>query len=367
MGITLKNVSKIFFNTKNKQKNYAVQNINLNVKTGEMVSLLGPSGCGKSTILYMIAGLTKVSEGKIFFENKDVTDFSPEKRGIGLVFQNYSLYPHMTVRQNVIFPLQNLKMPQEQIEKELKRISVLSSIEEYLDKKPGELSGGQQQRVAIARALIKNPKVLLLDEPLSNLDTRLRLKMREEIRRIQKKVKITAIFVTHDQEEAMSISDQIYVMNKGIIQQKNIPTEIYNNPHNLFVASFLGIPHISIFDGFLEKNNVRIGENIIFSTNQIHNKIQKVYVAVRPEGYVLDKKGILEVEAVALENIGRELILIAKHSYSTYKNFKIIIPTYKQKELDLTDVNKKKFYFNIMKERCFIFDKNSGNRIYLNV
>ncbi|KAB8121717.1 MAG: ABC-type sugar transport system ATP-binding protein [Candidatus Phytoplasma cynodontis] len=365
MGIILKNVSKIFLNTKNKQKNYAVKNINLNVKKGEMVSLLGPSGCGKSTILYMIAGLTKVSEGEIFFENKNVTNLPPEKRGIGLVFQNYSLYPHMTVRQNVIFPLQNLKMPKDQIEKELKRISILASIEEYLDKKPSELSGGQQQRVAIARALIKNPKVLLLDEPLSNLDTRLRLKMREEIRRIQKKIRITAVFVTHDQEEAMSISDQIYVMNKGIIQQKNVPREIYNNPSNLFVASFLGIPHISVFDGVLDKNNVKIGEKIIFKKNNISKNIkQKVYVAIRPEGYILDEKGILEVEGVALENIGRELILIAKNSNSIYKNFQIIIPTYKQKNLDFNNVNKKKFFFNIMKERCFIFDKNNGNRIY---
>ncbi|WCA22283.1 ABC transporter ATP-binding protein [Candidatus Phytoplasma oryzae] len=365
MGIILKNVSKFFINEKNKQKNYAVQNINLNVKKGEMASLLGPSGCGKSTILYMIAGLIKVSEGKIFFENKDVTDLSPEKRGIGLVFQNYSLYPHMTVKQNVIFPLQNLKIPQDQIEKELKRIAFLSSIEEYLDKKPSELSGGQQQRVAIARALIKNPKVLLLDEPLSNLDTRLRLKMREEIRRIQKKVKITAIFVTHDQEEAMSISDQIYVMNKGEIQQTNVPKEIYNNPSNLFVASFLGIPHISVFNGCLDNDNVKIGDKIIFSYNTKNKIIQKkVHIAIRPEGYILDDKGVFEVEGIALENIGRELILIAKNSNSVYKNFQIIVPTYKQKELDVNNLNKKKFYFNIIKEKCFIFDKNNGNRIY---
>ncbi|KXT29295.1 ABC transporter family protein [Candidatus Phytoplasma oryzae] len=364
MGITLKNVSKFFLNKKNKQKNYAVKNINIKVKTGEMISLLGPSGCGKSTILYMIAGLTQVSEGKIFFENKDVTNLPPEKRGIGLVFQNYSLYPHMTVKQNVIFPLQNLKVSKDQIEKELKRIAILSSIEEYLEKKPNELSGGQQQRVAIARALIKNPKVLLLDEPLSNLDTRLRLRMREEIRRIQKKIKITAIFVTHDQEEAMSISDQIYVMNKGVIQQKNVPKEIYNNPSNLFVASFLGIPHISVFNGFLDKNKIQIGEKTLFLHKNIINFKQKVYVAIRPEGYILEEKGVLEVEGVALENIGRELILIGKNSNSVHKNFQIIIPTYKQKELDLNNVNKKKFYFNVNKERCFIFDKKNGNRIY---
>jgi multiple sugar transport system ATP-binding protein len=365
MGIILKNVSKFFFDDKNKKKNYAVQNINLNIQSGKMISLLGPSGCGKSTILYMIAGLTKVSEGKIFFDNKDVTNFPPEKRGIGLVFQNYSLYPHMTVRQNVIFPLQNLKIPKNEIKKELDRISVLASIEEYLEKKPQELSGGQQQRVAIARALIKNPKVLLLDEPLSNLDTRLRLKMREEIRRIQKKIKITAIFVTHDQEEAMSISDQIYVMNKGTIQQKDVPKEIYNNPYNLFVASFLGIPHISVFNGELVDGKVQIDKKtIFFNSRWVKYPKQKVYVAIRPEGYIAEEKGVLEVEGVTIENIGRELILLAKNSFSIYKTFQIIIPTYKQKDLDLSNVNKKKFRFNIMKERFFIFDKNSGNRIF---
>ncbi|MDV3196065.1 MAG: ABC transporter ATP-binding protein [Candidatus Phytoplasma stylosanthis] len=365
MGIILQNVSKIFINKKDKKKYYAVNKVNLDISTGELISLLGPSGCGKSTILYIIAGLIQANEGKILFDGKDVTNINPEKRGIGLVFQNYSLYPHMTVRQNIIFPLQNLKFSKNKIEEEVKRISVLASIEDYLDKKPSELSGGQQQRVSLARALIKNPKILLLDEPLSNLDTRLRFKMREEIRRIQKKTKITAIFVTHDQEEAMSISDKIYVMNNGIIQQQDTPEQIYDNPVNLFVASFLGVPHISVFNGKIENNKLIINKKTIKEDNLFKNIGNKeIHIAVRPEGYVADKNGSIEVEGIALENIGRELFLLAKHPCSIYSNFKIIIPNDQQKLLDLSSVYKKKFRFNILEKRFFIFDKKTGNRVY---
>ncbi|QTX03284.1 ABC-type sugar transport system ATP-binding protein [Candidatus Phytoplasma luffae] len=365
MGIILENVSKNFINKKNKQKYYAVNKINLNISTGELISLLGPSGCGKSTILYMIAGLTQVSEGKILFDDKDITNVPPEKRGIGLVFQNYSLYPHMTVFQNITFPLKNLKFSDEDIKIEVERISALASIEDILDKKPSELSGGQQQRVSLARALIKKPKILLLDEPLSNLDTRLRLKMREEIRRIQKKTKITAIFVTHDQEEAMSISDKIYVMNKGVIQQKDIPKKIYNNPVNLFVASFLGVPHISLFNGKIKDDKLFLGDIVIQQDPEFKKiKEQEVHLAIRPEGYIADKNGLLEVEGIVLENIGRELFLLAKNPHSIHSNFQIIITKKQENELNLKDVYKKKFRFNISKKNFFLFDKITGGRIY---
>ncbi|KND62552.1 ABC transporter ATP-binding protein [Candidatus Phytoplasma phoenicium] len=365
MGIILNNISKIFVNEQDKKTHYAIKQINLNIPTGELVSLLGPSGCGKSTILHIIAGLLTATEGTIFFHGKEVTHLPPEKRGVGLVFQNYSLYPHMTVRQNIMFPLQNLKMPKEQIKEEVEKISVLTSIEEYLDKKPSALSGGQQQRVAIARALIKNPKVLLLDEPLSNLDTRLRIRMRGEIRRIQKKTKITAIFVTHDQEEAMSISDKIYVMNKQQIQQQDIPLNIYNNPSNLFVASFLGSPQISIFNGKIFKGKLYIGSCIIVTDHKWQNINKEVYIAIRPEGYIATKKnGILEVEGIAIENIGREVFLLAKHPEAVYHNFQILIPSEQQDNIDLANVNKKRFTFNIQKDKFFLFDKKEGNRIF---
>ncbi|MBY7576833.1 ABC transporter ATP-binding protein, partial [Candidatus Phytoplasma sp. Tabriz.2] len=217
MGIKLEQVSKIFIDKQTKKEIYAVKKIDINIPKGKLVSLLGPSGCGKSTTLYMIAGLHPISAGKIFFGDKDVTNLPIEKRGIGLVFQNYALYPHMTVRQNISFPLENLKFARDIIVQKVEEIAKLVGIADHLDKKPQQLSGGQQQRVAIARALVKEPQVLLLDEPLSNLDAGLRLKTREEIRRIQRKTEITAIFVTHDQEEAMSISDEICLMNKGQI------------------------------------------------------------------------------------------------------------------------------------------------------
>ena len=257
MKVELQNLTKIFpsRNKKSGEEVVAVNNFTFTIPDGKLVGLLGPSGCGKSTTLYMISGLQKPSAGKIFFGEEDVTELAPENRGIGLVFQNYALYPHMTVKQNIMFPLQNLKgadkLTKEQMLERAHEAARLVQIDELMDRKPSELSGGQQQRVAIARALVKMPRVLLLDEPLSNLDARLRLQTREEIRRIQKETGITTVFVTHDQEEAMSISDMIVVMKLGVVQQVGKPQEIYDNPTNLFVAKFLGTPPINVFSGYV--------------------------------------------------------------------------------------------------------------------
>ena len=221
MKVTLQNLTKIFpsRDKKSGKEVVAVNDFTFEIPDGKLIGLLGPSGCGKSTTLYMISGLQKPTSGKIFFGDDDVTELSTENRGIGLVFQNYALYPHMTVLQNILFPLQNLKgkdkMTKEAMMERAEWAAKLVQIDELLDRKPSEMSGGQQQRVAIARALVKMPRVLLLDEPLSNLDARLRLQTREEIRRIQRETGITTIFVTHDQEEAMSISDMIVVMKIG--------------------------------------------------------------------------------------------------------------------------------------------------------
>ena len=238
MKVVLENVTKIFpsRNKKVKDEVIAVNDFNLEIPDGKLVCLLGPSGCGKSTTLYMISGLQDPTGGKIFFGEDDVTKLSPENRGIGLVFQNYALYPHMTVQQNILFPLQNLKgenrLSKEEMLSRANEVAKLVQIDEYMNRKPAELSGGQQQRVAIARALVKMPRVLLLDEPLSNLDARLRLQTREEIRRIQRNTQITTIFVTHDQEEAMSISDYIVIMKLGVIMQTGRPQWVYDDPAN---------------------------------------------------------------------------------------------------------------------------------------
>ena len=232
MNVTLSHLTKKFPNRNKKIKDdvTAVNDFSMEIPDGMLVALLGPSGCGKSTMLNMISGLEKPTEGKIFFGEDDVTGLSPEKRGVGLVFQNYALYPHLTVRQNILFPLENLKgkdkLSKEVMEEKAIEAAKLVQIDEYMQRKPGELSGGQQQRVAIARALVKMPGILLLDEPLSNLDARLRLQTREELRRIQRETGITTGFVTHDQEEAMSISDMIVVMKDGLFMQKGKPQEV---------------------------------------------------------------------------------------------------------------------------------------------
>lgn len=223
----------------------AINDVTLEIPKGKLVSLLGPSGSGKSTTLFTICGIHKPFSGKIIFGNRDVTGLEPEELGIGLVFQNYALYPHMTIRENIGFPLKNLKWNKDEAAKRIVEVAKTVKIDGLLDRKPSQLSGGQQQRVAIARALAKRPDILLLDEPLSNLDTKLRVETRQEIRRIQKETGVTAIFVTHDQEEAMSISDQIVLMKDGAIEQVSTPTDMYLNPVNKFVASFIGSPEMN--------------------------------------------------------------------------------------------------------------------------
>lgn len=271
MEVKLENLSKVFPGTKGRPSTTAVDHMNLTIPDGQLVGLLGPSGCGKSTTLYMISGLHKPTDGKIFFGDQDVTNVPPEKRGIGLVFQNYALYPHLSVKQNIMFPLENIRprMPKEEMVAIANEMAKLVDIDRYMDRKPKELSGGQQQRVAIARALAKKPQVLLLDEPLSNLDARLRLQTREEIKRIQRETGITTIFVTHDQEEAMSISDFIVVMKFGEIQQIGKPQDVYDEPANLFVAKFLGSPAINVFDGEIKNNRLYINGKLMSTSGYV--------------------------------------------------------------------------------------------------
>lgn len=263
--IKIENLRKVFENGFE-----ALKSINLEVEEGELVCLLGPSGCGKSTILNLVAGLLDPTGGDILFDGKSVVGDHPKDRGIGLVFQNYALYPHMTVMENVMFPLtvgKNKKSKKEAREIAEKYMKI-TSIEEIADKKPGQMSGGQQQRVAITRALVQNPKILLLDEPLSNLDARLRLKIREEIRRLVKEIGITTIFVTHDQEEALSISDKIVLMDEGIVQQHDEPQNLYLEPANLFVAKFMGNPIINLIDMKYEAGKL-VSEELEFPIDRL--------------------------------------------------------------------------------------------------
>ena len=316
MKVLLQDLTKIFpSRKKGAADTVAVNKFNFEIPDGKLIGLLGPSGCGKSTTLYMISGLQKPTSGKIFFGDEDVTDLAAEKRGVGLVFQNYALYPHLTVEQNIRFPLENLKGKEKLSKEEMGRrvldAAKLVQIDGLMERKPSELSGGQQQRVAIARALVKMPRVLLLDEPLSNLDARLRLQTREEIRRIQKQTGITTVFVTHDQEEAMSISDCIVVMKAGVVNQIGRPQEVYDDPVNLFVAKFLGTPPINIFQGRISGGKLLLGEDAVLELDGVEDR--EVVVGIRPEGFIPDEQGGLRCRMVNVEVMGRDVSVVSTH------------------------------------------------------
>ena len=352
MDIRLVNLTKIFADKNSEVR--AVDNLNIDIPSGKLIGLLGPSGCGKSTTLYMIAGLHEPSSGQIFFGDEDVTALPPERRGIGLVFQNYALYPHMTVRQNIMFPLQNMKLEKDVIAARTIKYARLVGIEELLDRKPKQLSGGQQQRVAIARALVKEPKVLLLDEPLSNLDARLRLQTREEIRRIQRETGITTIFVTHDQEEAMSISDEIVVMKFGLEQQTDAPQKVYDNPKNLFVAKFLGTPPINVFSGYVHDGGLFIGEDRIGDTNLSD---QEVTIGIRPEGFEVSEEGTMNIHVKQIERIGRDMSVIAVNPFSEKDTFRFII----ESDVELQENTDIKVL--VKPRKCFVFHKVTEERL----
>ena len=356
MKITLDKLTKIFpSRTKDGEDVWAVNNMDIEIPDGELVGLLGPSGCGKSTTLFMLSGLETPSSGKIYFGDQDVTDLSPEKRGIGLVFQNYALYPHMTVEQNIMFPLLNMRMPKAEAKARALEAASLVQIEGLLERKPKELSGGQQQRVAIARALVKMPNVLLLDEPLSNLDARLRLQTREEIKRIQRETGITTVFVTHDQEEAMSICDKMVVMKLGVVQQVGEPQAIYDNPDNLFVANFLGTPPINIFTGEIKDGGVYIGEEKIMDTEL---EDQEIYVGIRPEAFLYDNnEGVLSVELDFVEVMGRDKSVVSSHANSTKPVVRAII------DADVKLADSKTLKFNLRKNKVFLFNKETEMRL----
>ena len=363
MKVVLQNLTKIFPNRDKKKVNedvVAVNDFTFEIPDGKLIGLLGPSGCGKSTTLYMISGLQKPSSGQIFFGEEDVTELPTEKRGVGLVFQNYALYPHMTVKQNILFPLQNLKgadkLTKEVMLQRAYEAAKLVQIDELMDRKPSELSGGQQQRVAIARALVKMPRVLLLDEPLSNLDARLRLQTREEIKRIQMETGITTIFVTHDQEEAMSISDFIVVMKLGVVQQVGKPQDVYDDPANLFVAKFLGTPPINVFDGEIKNGKLLIGGAAVLDTPGVAD--QAVTVGIRPEGFNLDPNGAFVAELSNVEVMGRDASVVSRHPNSQNPVVRSIINSDA-----IVDTNAETISFSLKPHKVFVFNKETEERI----
>lgn len=375
MKIVLEHLTKKFPNRNKKIKEdvIAVNDFDYEIPNGKLIGLLGPSGCGKSTVLNLISGLEKPTDGKIYFGDDDVTELPAENRGVGLVFQNYALYPHLNVRENIRFPLENLrgkdKMTRNEMDKKVFETAKLVQIEGLLDRKPSEMSGGQQQRVAIARALVKQPKVLLLDEPLSNLDARLRLQTREELKRIQVETGITTIFVTHDQEEAMSICDTIVVMQDGKIMQHGNPQDVYDKPENLFVAKFLGTPQINVFKGVVKAGTVFIGNDRIMKMEE-DCEDRDVYVGIRPEGFIpddswngrsetSDDKERLICEFRKLEVMGRDSSVLCDNEYFEGTMIRAIIASGTEIKTPGGELA-----FNIKPNKIHIFDAKTGKVLH---
>ena len=293
-NVILKNVRKTYDNNKT-----VINNVNLEIQDKEFVVLVGASGCGKSTLLRMIAGLEDITDGEIYIGDKKVNNIPPKDRDIAFVFQSYALYPHMTVRENIAFGLKMRKVDKATIEKKVQEAAEILKLTEYLDRKPKQLSGGQRQRVALGRAIVRNPKVFLMDEPLSNLDAKLRVQMRSEIKKLHEKLQTTFIYVTHDQTEALTMGDRIVVLNGGDIQQVDTPDEIYNNPKNTFVAGFVGSPQMNFIDG----KDIGLDENILYGIRP--EKMTKADGDIKLTVEV-DISEMLGSEKIAYFNIGEK-------------------------------------------------------------
>ncbi len=318
--VILRNLTKAYEGDK-----FAVKDVNIDVKDKEFVVLVGPSGCGKTTTLRMIAGLEEITSGDLFIDGVKVNDVSPKDRDIAMVFQNYALYPHMTVYENMAFGLKLRKYPKEEIKKRVYDAAKILGLEEYLNRKPKALSGGQRQRVAVGRAIVRHPKVFLFDEPLSNLDAKLRVQMRTEISKLHQTLGATMIYVTHDQTEAMTMGDRIVVMKDGIIQQIDTPLNLYNHPANKFVAGFIGSPSMNFIQGKLYDDNglsfSSIGNKLNFRLNDSHLKKlnnfigKSIWIGIRPEDIYDSKlftgsnKADIEVILEVVEPMGNEIFL----------------------------------------------------------
>ncbi|MEN6419001.1 MAG: ABC transporter ATP-binding protein [Clostridiaceae bacterium] len=336
----------------------AVQDLSLTIESGKLLTLLGPSGCGKSTVLNMISGILPASSGRIWFDDKDVTSLPPEKRNVGLVFQNYALYPHMTALENICFPLEIKRVPKKQRIERARELAELIRISDLLDRKPLQMSGGQQQRVAIARALAKEPQVFLMDEPLSNLDAKLRVEMREEILRIQRASKVTTVFVTHDQEEALSISDSVVVLKNGVFQQQATARTLYDEPENYFVADFLGTPPINKLFGVM-KNGC-----FCFKDSELHCELplrhpvedgEEAVLAVRPESILLSAaRQKLPCIVDERYSVGKDELAILNIAGQTMRGF--VNPEYPISTGD-------KLECGFKQRGVFLFDKNTGERL----
>ncbi len=356
--VKLENIEKKY----NNNNDYSVQDFNLEIEKGEFIVLVGPSGCGKSTTIRMIAGLEEVSGGKIFIEDEEINKKHPKDRNVAMVFQNYALYPHLSVKENITIGLKARKAPKDEIEKKLNWIINILGMEEYLDIKPGNLSGGQKQRVAVGRAMVRNPKLFLMDEPLSNLDAKLRVKMRNEITSLHNELNVTTIYVTHDQVEAMTMADRIVIMKDGKIMQIGTPKEVYNEPLNIFVAGFIGAPHMTLLDVEVEGEYVLLkdGNKLkipLGKLKEINHLTGECVMGIRPEFANFNKVFIennknstIEQEILIIEDMGNEQIMHVKIK----DDFLIIkVPNTVVKKI------KEKLEISIDMNKVYFFDKKT--------
>ena len=386
-SVTLKNIKKIYpplpGKTKNKHKTeesksnlqttekgiVAVQDFNIEIKDKEFIVLVGPSGCGKSTTLRMIAGLEEITEGELYIGDKLVNELEPKDRDIAMVFQNYALYPHMSVYDNMAFALKKKVKSKEEIKKKVMEASEILGITEYLDRKPKNLSGGQRQRVAIGRAIVRNPKVMLMDEPLSNLDAKLRNQMRTELLRLRKKIDTTFVYVTHDQTEAMTLGDRIVVMKDGFIQQIGTPEEVFNSPRNVFVATFIGTPQMNLFDGTL--NEIEdgyalsiMGKDIILPQEMDAKlkekgiKTKNVTVGIRPDSIeISNTEGFFEATIGVAELMGTSIHL---HLEQGDRDIIAVIEAKDEHHMLRTFTSDSKIFYSFAPESMYLFDSETG-------
>ncbi|CAH1223992.1 sn-glycerol 3-phosphate ABC transporter ATP binding subunit [Vibrio harveyi] len=350
--LTLSNIAKCYPNGYQ-----AIQKLNLNICDGEMVVLVGPSGCGKSTLLRMIAGLEEISSGELKIDTTTVNDLEPGERDIAMVFQNYALYPHMTVYNNMAYGLRNRRTPKAEIERLVHEAAKMLELDHLLDRKPGQLSGGQRQRVAMGRAIVREPKVFLFDEPLSNLDAKLRVQMRLEIKKLQHRLGTTSVYVTHDQVEAMTLADKLVVLNKGNVEQVGTPLEIYDNPASLFVATFIGSPSMNILDGNVSVDGITIGDALL-PVSTANLALGEIKLGLRPEHLQISQDTPwLQVEVELIESLGADLLLYCHTEGGDSQ--KLVVRVEGHTPIQIGD----KLGLDIKPKHVHLFDANTEKRI----
>ena len=347
-NVSLKNVKKVY-----PGKVTAIKGVSLDIADGEFVVLVGPSGCGKSTLLRMIAGLEKIDDGQIFIANQVVNEKEPSERDIAMVFQNYALYPHMSVYNNMAYGLKNRKVPKEKIDQLVKDAAKTLELEGLLERKPKALSGGQRQRVAMGRAIVRDPKVFLFDEPLSNLDAQLRAQMRVDIRKLQRQLRVTSIFVTHDQIEAMTVGDRLAVLNNGELEQIGTPMEVYGKPASEFVASFIGSPRINLVSGEVKAGTLHVDGFELPGFSEISD--QPVKVGILPEDFVLESTSKMSLQIDLVEELGSDELLYCVSS--TGLDYRIRRPGGSGHKVS------DNIAVSVISEKLHIFSSESGKRL----